>query len=490
MSLPGTLCRLSAFVGLIGILSSSLSGCGGGDSSSNGNNGGNNNGGNNNGGTNNGSTNRSVCTANAHVNGRAYWTVLVYMNAANNLQPDSLQNIAQMMGVGSDSNVNIVVQWKQASCSDCGNPSFIGTQRYLIRPHSAADVNQVCQPNITNSDNCLGNTAVLAPDRLADPATNDPNTHQSDMGDYRVLKDFVTWGAQAYPADHLALVIWDHGAGWSPTYPTRAGNRLISPKKRFRAVSIDNETQNEIETWEIPQATAGVPLDMIIFDASLEQMVEIAYEIRSSAKLMVGSEESPPGQGYPYDKWMPSLKITTNTQCDVGKSIVDNFVTDTLYLGDSYNSTILTQSVIDLTRMDALATSLNSFASSLRTHVNDQASVIRSARDTAQSYKYPDNKDLYHYTSLIRNGTSASDLGLAAANLQTALTNSASGAIFYSRHGPSGQANSNGLAIYIPSAFTFTHTDPNFGIIPSVEYAKLALAKATLWDEFLGAQVQ
>jgi hypothetical protein len=487
MSLPGTLRRLSAFVGLIGILVASLSGCGGGDGSSNG---GNNNGGNNNGGTNNGNTSRAVCTGNAHVNGRARWTVLVYMNAANNLQPDSLQNIAQMMEVGSDSTVNIVVQWKQASCSDCGNPSFTATQRYRIRPHSATDVNRVCQPDITSSDNCQGDTSVLEPDRLADPATNSAPTHQSDMGDYRVLKDFVTWGAQAYPADHFALVLWDHGAGWSPTFPTRAGDRLKNPKKRFRAVSIDNETQNEIETWEIPQATAGVPLDMIIFDASLEQMIEIAYEIRSSARLMVGSEESPPGQGYPYDRWMPSLKSTANNGCDVGKSIVDTFVTDPLYLGDSYNSTILTQSVIDLTRMDALATGLNDFANALRLHVSDQAAVIRSARNTAQSYKYPDNKDLVHYTSLIRTGTTATDLGQAAANLQTALTNASNGAIFYSRHGPSGQDNSNGLAIYIPSAFTFTHTDPGFGILPNVEYAKLALAKATFWDEFLGAQTQ
>ena len=60
-------------------------------------------------------TNRAVCAANAHASGRTRWTVLVYINAANNLQPDSLLNVAQMASVGSDSNVNIVVQWKQAT---------------------------------------------------------------------------------------------------------------------------------------------------------------------------------------------------------------------------------------------------------------------------------------------------------------------------------------------------------------------------------------
>src|SRR5690242_67485 len=40
-----------------------------------------------------------VCTANPHAAGRARWTVLMYINAASNLQDDSWLNVGQMASV-------------------------------------------------------------------------------------------------------------------------------------------------------------------------------------------------------------------------------------------------------------------------------------------------------------------------------------------------------------------------------------------------------
>src|SRR5262249_18499694 len=152
---------------------------------------------------------------------------------------DSLLNVSQLASVGSDSNVNIVIQWKQAQGTDCGAPSFLGTRRYFLHQHTAAQVTAILN----------GDTSSLDSDRPTDPPANNPNTHQADMGDYRVLQDFARWGAQNYPADNLAVVIWDHGSGWRPVNRS-AGNNRLSP--RFRAVSQDNETNGEIETQEIP----------------------------------------------------------------------------------------------------------------------------------------------------------------------------------------------------------------------------------------------
>jgi hypothetical protein len=122
--------RWSVGLGVIGVMASALSGCGGsggvigapnpgpnptpspGDADF---------------------STRAACTANPTTGTRPRWTVLVFINAANNLQPDSLTNLAQMASVGSDNNVNIVVQWKQENCADCGTPTFEGTRRYLVR---------------------------------------------------------------------------------------------------------------------------------------------------------------------------------------------------------------------------------------------------------------------------------------------------------------------------------------------------------------------
>ena len=452
--------RWATGFGVIGVMSAALSGCGGSGGVIGGNNG---NGGNNGGGNptpNPGDpdfTTRAACTANTPRSNVPNWTVLVYINAANNLQPDSLTNIAQMASVGSDSRVNIVVQWKQAStgCSDCGTPSYDATRRYFIRQHSGADVAQIQ----------AGNTSVLDSDRLADPPTNSNGT--SDMGDWRVLKDFVNWGAANYPATHLMVIVWNHGSGWRPT--TRAAQRYVT-----RAVSQDNQTNNEIQTTEIPQGLAGTaqPIDVLAFDASLMQMVEVAYEVRNSARVLLGSEESPPGAGYPYDKWLTDLKSSGTSPCATSNSILNEFIA--AYPSNSN----ITQSLIDLSKMDTVAARLNEFAAALRARSNLDATVIANARNNVQNYAYPENKDLYHYAELIRTGTSDTALQTAAVNLQNALR-STDGAVLRSRHGQFQQSNSNGLAVYIPRPGAYLQT-----------YNELALTRVTQWDEFLQGQLQ
>lgn len=467
--------RLALAAGLIGILGASLSGCGGtGTTPPPGG-----------GGFANpptadfGNFNRSVCTANAHTNGRARWTLLVYMNGANNLQPDSLTNVAQMAAAGSDANVNIVIQWKQSThclpTYDCGTPSFNGTRRYFLKPHSQADVNAIGG----------GNTTSLDPDRLPNPTTNaiSQSTPEgtSDMGNYRTLQDFVQWGTTNYPADHMAVVVWDHGSGWENVYRSAKTGRSITRKSR--AVSQDDENHSEIETWELPPAfsSAVQPIDMIILDCSLEQMTEVAYELRKSARVMVGSEESPPGPGYPYDLWINDLKSSGKNPCDVGNSIVNEFLAFYKNNPGLGYTTNLTQSMVDLSKMDGLATALNSFADSLRLHAQDQQNVIANARANVQSYAnpdYQDNKDLYDFADKIRTNATANDLKQAAFNMQSALV-ATGGAVIVQGHGASGQTGSTGLAIYIPSAQNYLTT-----------YSNLALARSTHWDEFLQGQVK
>ena len=415
---------------------------------------------------------RAACSANTHTAGKTRWTVLVYINAANNLQPDSLLNVGQMAAVGSDSNVNIAVQWKQASCVDCGQPSFLATRRYLIKKHTDQEVQAIKG----------GDTSSLDADRLADPATNNVSTHQSDMGDYRSLKDFISWGATTYPADNIAVVVWDHGSGWRPAYQDRAilttkdkvmpGTRLWPKQTGSRAVSQDNETNNEIETTELPLAFANPPqpIDMLIFDCSLEMMAEVAYEIRNSARVYVGSEESPPGRGYPYDKWLADLKTSGLNPCDLGKSIWNDFVLNYPIDVD------ITQSVVDLSKMQAVSDALDAFGVSLLNHTNNQPILLRDARVQVRSYAYNDNKDLYSYAEIIRANTIYADLQTAASNLQTTLL-SANSAVIYNGHGVS-QTGSNGMAIYAPAKVDYL-----------TAYSRLALThSAPHWAQFLQSQ--
>jgi len=367
---------------------------------------------------------------------RARWTFLVYMNAANNLQPYGVLNMNQMERVGSSADVNLVVQWKQAACSTCGTPEWIGTRRYLVGRDSE-------------------------PSRVTSPVVEDLG-RSVDMGDWRELRAFVVWAQQRYPADRYALVIWNHGAGWRPT---RSGMRLFVPP---RSVSIDDSTGNEIQTWELPQALGVTPrMDMVIFDASLMQMIEVAYEIRNISPLMVGSEESPPGEGYVYNTFLADLAINPSmTPAQFGQQIV-------VRTYESYGpSSNITQSMIDLGRMDVLAQRMDSLATTLMANIANSRDAMVAAREQAESYTYPDNKDLWDYCELLRTGSASGAVQAACAAVQAELGQ----AVLAERHG-SLNGNSHGLAVYVPS--------PNAYL---ASYGNLAFARATAWDSWLQNQ--
>jgi hypothetical protein len=472
MSFTISLRRLPALAGAIGTLAASLSGCGGGNSA-----------------VTQQVNNRSACAANTpHADGRARWTVLIYMNSANNLLPDSFTNIAQMASVGSDSNVNIVVQWKQTVASQINNPfgndspSFVGTHRYLIHKHLPADL-----AAINNHDT----SSLETTDRLADPSTNSldavTGAQTSDMGNINTLTNFIQWGTAAYPADNLAVLIWNHGSGWRPVYNTVSGQSVhplhtlptINVPGR-RAFSQDDNTRNEIQTWQMPAAFAGIttPIDVLVFDASLEQMIEVAYQDRNLARVQVGSEESPPGSGYPYDKWLTDLKNSGKNPCDLAGSIVQEFVA--AYSGQ----TGITQSYLDMSKMDGVRAALEAFGVALLPHVNDQAAIIAAARNNAVHYGegaslYEGFIDLYGFADNIATTTTQTDIKTAANNLKAALVGT-SGAILQNGTGSSDEANSHGLSVYIPSPGNYLSA-----------YSNLSLATdAPHWRLFIQSQTQ
>ncbi len=372
---------------------------------------------------------------------RAKWTFMVFMNAANNLEAFAAPNVNQMESVGSTGDVNIVVQWKEANCSDCGTPKFAGTRRYLItRDNNANTVNSTLVQDL--------GTGI-------------------DMGKPQELTNFVSWAQSRYPADHYALAMWDHGAGW---LQTRTTNRLIPPTKR--AVSTDDEFNTEIEIWQLPSSLNVSPkLDMLIFDASLMQMVEVAYELRNTVPIMVGSEESPPGEGYIYNTFLAELVAApTMTSAQFGTKIVR----DTLEPapGGYGTGNNLTQSCLDLSKIENLANKISALGSSLDAHIGDTRNVMVDARTNAQHYAYNDNKDLWDYGDIIKAGTGAADLKQAVTNVQTAIT----AALIAEAHGTI-NGKSHGIAIYVPSPDAYVSN-----------YASIAFGRNTSWARWLQDQ--
>ncbi|MBS1712835.1 MAG: hypothetical protein JST30_00715 [Armatimonadetes bacterium] len=374
---------------------------------------------------------------------RSKWTVLVYMNAANDLFPASDFNVNQMEAVADrPADLRFVVQWKQSKDFDPGS-TFDGVRRYLVK-------------HDTNT-NMVG--SELVQDGLVDG-----QGQALDMGSPGTLLDFVKWGKKNYPADRYVLVIWNHGNGWK----RRPGDG------QTRGVSYDDQYGTRIDTWQLDQALSGERFDVIAWDASLMQMLEVAYEARGHADFIVGSEESPPAEGYPYDSVFAGFRATP----DAATSALTKGFVDGMLGYPPYASRKITQSVLDVTKLPALASALDDLGHRLFDDRAVLGTVLPKVRDDAQSYSPTATRyyrDLYDVCRLL-----ISDAGVptavkaAASNVQAAVDD----ATVWEGHNAQ-SANSHGVSIDFSEG-------SNFQSYRS-DYIRLKLAADTFWDEFLGS---
>ncbi len=81
----------------------------------------------------------------------------------------------------------------------------------------------------------------------------------TDMGSPQTLVDFIDWARAAYPAQHYALFLWDHGWGWWP------GNTM--------ADATSNDYLDMDELRGALETVHGV--DMVGWDTCLSQTIEV-----------------------------------------------------------------------------------------------------------------------------------------------------------------------------------------------------------------------
>jgi hypothetical protein len=115
----------------------------------------------------------------------ARWTVMVYLNADNNLEEFGIIDFNEMAKVGSTDAVNVIVQMDRIGKYITTKPQWTQTLRFRVTK---------------------GMSAI--------PKNAFADLGEVNMGSGESLRDFVKFCQQQYPADHYFLIIWDHGQGW------------------------------------------------------------------------------------------------------------------------------------------------------------------------------------------------------------------------------------------------------------------------------------
>jgi hypothetical protein len=215
--------------------------------------------------------------------------VLTYIQADNDLAPYADYNISDMetaMATSTQSTpLNMLVQWDQ--------PQNNKTWRYRITQTG----------------------------RIEDESVS------TEMGTAPVQEiiDAMKWVNRKYPAQHYALILWNHGSGvedYQLKFPqlskimcTRLGRPWLTPPGLFneyetRGILYDDSQDTCLTNQGLSTAfasikqTLGKNLDLLGMDACLMAMVEIAYQIKEYVDILVASEETEPGTGWSYSGFL------------------------------------------------------------------------------------------------------------------------------------------------------------------------------------------
>lgn len=377
---------------------------------------------------------------------RKKWTVLVYINGANDLETYGVLNMNQMEKVGSTADINIITQFKRIGGRyDSTNGDWSDTRRFYVR---------------RDGDDATINSYLLS------------QRTGVDMGNPTTLQEFISWGVETFPAEHYNLVIWNHGAGW----------RSVKVSKTTRGVSYDDTTSNHIDTIALPSAIAhpeGKKWDLLTVDCSLMQMIEVLYEWRNTADYIVGSEESPPGEGYIYDVTLG--KLASNPSMD-GKALGIAYADDAATrFANQYG---ITQSVIDTTKVAPIVSALNSLGATLMSLKTSFATEIGLARDEAQSYEYLENKDMLHFLDRLEVRVNDAELKQKTAAVRAA----AKAAIVHNVTTKQFTPSSQGIAVFIPTPNRYRIIDIEQANGFGQRYSLLKLSQdAGNWQSFLAA---
>jgi KaiC/GvpD/RAD55 family RecA-like ATPase len=364
----------------------------------------------------------------------ADWTFMVYLDADNSLEKAGISIFNYTADVGSSSQVNIVVQMDKNSTKELYEADYNWTdcKRFYITKDMT--------PVAANAIEGLG---------------------EVNMGHPDTLRGFINWTIENYPANHYFLALWDHGTGcMGICFDTTNGEDYLSLP-------------------ELSQALSGLPvvIDVIFVDACSMNMIEVAYQIRDYANVLVGPE----GLGYappPYDRYLSSL--TSNSSMSpsaLAGEIVTNYIDWCTPIADIGNATM---SAVDLTRINNLMAIIDDFALKLKKKEILYHEKISLARNLTETYPGPTSDesgyyiDLYHFAQLIYQHVPDSELR-DTANQMIATLSIGNAIVMESNKA---LPNSHGLSMYFPNERGKYDTYKSY-------YENMAFAKDTPWDEFV-----
>ena len=344
--------------------------------------------------------------------GQAKWTFMVYMAGDNNLDGAALRDITEMAKAGSTKDVHILVQLDRIEDQK--------TRRFRIT--SGGGFKKDCIETFS----------------------------ETNTGDPQVLYSFVKWAVDNYPADRYALILWNHGSGWWEDTKSRSTGpapadaaslasmgKAADPARRrphrplfrhafpqaHRSICYDDTSGGDaLDNRELRVVLAGVcallgrKIDLLGMDACLMNMLEVAWQLRDSVNVIVGSEIEEPFDGWPYAEILSRLAARPRQDA----AALARWIVKSYLLSYKGKDETVTQSALDLSRINNVVRKIDVLSGTLLAALETDAKPIAAAWKKSPRF-YDDNYiDLLCFAKQLRR-LPAPDLRAVAEALIAAL---------------------------------------------------------------------
>lgn len=278
-----------------------------------------------------------------HKQEKKRWTILIYIAGANDLYKYALRNIEQMMQVGSNEQLNIIIHFdfhvkgKQKE-----------TKRFYVEKNALLQIGELSA---------------------------------QDSGDTQNLINAAQWAITHYPSSYFGLILWNHGTGScdphfmrkivNPNdffYYNKANNKISLDRSREflqyienneeqssdKGICFDDTTRNYLDNKKLALALEKIyhirnqkKIDVLLMDACLMSGIEIAHLCAPYAQFLISSEEVVLGPGYNYAMTLKPLQKEDLTPYDFALSTVKIFAQTYAPISNDFTQSALNLSIIN-----------------------------------------------------------------------------------------------------------------------------------------------
>jgi hypothetical protein len=298
-----------------------------------------------------------------------------------------------------------------------------------------------------------------------------------DNGNPQTLAWFLWYGLTNYPAEHTAVVLWDHGGGATHTF----GDDTVLNADGTMEQTYLSTTDLQIAMQSALEATGKDKFDLLMSDTCLNATFEVTRAMSPFADYMLASEEvqwmmwgwDPVSGESEYQDFMFDL---------TGFSVLNEGVTEPLEVGqaimDGYEANLakpytyveppqdVAAAFIDLSQMGKVDTALNGFVRAMEADLATNGPALLQARANTLEFAQPGpdatvNANMVDLGDLLANLPASLDPSVL--NARNAVYEAQKSAVIDQVVGPQAQG-ATGLSIYLPPS----------GLAFADEYAEIA----------------